>query len=287
MLYAMLAPGLLWILCFRILPITGISIAFKDYNLFEGDGPWVGFKYFRQMFSQARFLRVIQNTLEIGLLKLVFLFPLPILLALMLNEFRREFYKRLCQTVVYLPHFLSFVVIHSVFVNLLSTQGGAVNAALAALGLEKVNFYTNERFRFVLLLTEAYRDVGFNTIVYLSALSAMDRQMFEVADVDGANRFQQLLHLTLPELMPVIMLMLTLRVGTVLQSGTDQILVMYNPSVYKTADVIGTFVYREGIGAGKFSLSAAIGLFESVVSFALILGSNLITQRAFGRGLWQ
>lgn len=288
-LYAMMVPGLLWILCFRLMPIPGIAIAFKDYNLFVGvaDSPWVGFKYFNQLFSQSRFLRVIRNTFEIGLLKLVFLFPLPILLALLLNEIQRERYRRLCQTVIYLPHFLSFVVIHSVFVNLLSTQGGPVNELIAALGLEKVNFYTDGHFRFVLLLTEAYRDAGWNTVIYLSALSALDRRLFEAAEVDGANRFQQTLHITLPALLPVILLMLTLRMGSVLQAGTDQILVMYNPSVYRTADVIGTFVYREGIGSGKFSLSAAIGLFESAVSFALILGSHFITARAFGRGLWK
>ena len=288
-LYAMMVPGLLWILCFRLLPIPGIAVAFKDFNLFVGvwDSPWVGLKHFNQMFGQARFMRVIQNTFEIGLMKLVFLFPLPILLALLLNEFRRERYKKLCQTVIYLPHFLSFVVIHSVFVNLLSTQGGLVNEIIAALGFEKVNFYTNEHFRFVLLLTEAYKDVGWNTIIYLSALSAVDPQMYEAADVDGANRLQQAIHITLPELLPIIMLMLTLRMGNILQAGTDQILVMYNSSVYKTADVIGTFVYREGIGSGKFSLSTAIGLFESLVSFVLILGSNFVTTRAFGRGLWR
>lgn len=284
-LYLMMVPGLAWILCFKLLPITGITIAFKDYNIFLGDGPWVGLKYFEQMFSQSRFLRVVQNTFEIGLLKLVTLFPLPILLALMLNELKRERSRRFFQTVFYLPHFLSFVVIHSVFVTLLSTQGGPVNDALSALGLEKVSFYTNERFRLVLILTEAYRDVGFNTIVYVSALSAMDTQMFEMAEVDGANRLQQAIHLTLPELMPVIMLMLTVRLGSALKADTEQILVMYNPSVYKTADVIGSFVFREGIGGGQFSLSAAIGLFESAVSFALILCSNFITSHFFGRGL--
>lgn len=284
-LYAMLAPGLAWILCFKLLPIPGIAIAFKDYNLFLGNGPWVGLKYFEQMFSQTRFLRVVRNTFEIGLLKLLTLFPLPIILALLLNEVRRERDRRFFQTVYYLPHFLSFVVIHSVFVTLLSTQGGPVNALLSALGLEKVNFYTNEHFRLVLVLTEAYKDVGFNTIVYLSALSAMDTEMYEMADVDGANRLQQAIHLTLPELMPVIMLMLTVRLGSALKTDAEQILVMYNPSVYKSADVIGSFVFREGIGGGQFSLSAAIGLFESAVSFALIVVSNFITSRFFGRGL--
>ena len=285
-LYVMLIPGLAWIFCFRLMPIPGIQIAFKDYNLFQGDGPFVGLKYFRQLFTQARFLRVIQNTLEISVLKTVVLFPLPIMLALLLNEFRSERYKKVCQTVVYLPHFLSFVVIHGVFVNLLSTQGGLVNQIITALGAKPVNFYTNDFFRLVLLLTEGYKDTGWNTIIYLSALAALDMEVFEAAEVDGANRFQQLVHITLPELVPVIMLMLTLRLGGILQAGTDQILAMYNPSVYKTADVIGTFVYREGISSGKFSLSTAVGLFESVVAFIMILGTNFLTTKVFKRGLW-
>lgn len=287
-LFLLMVPGLAWIICFRFLPIPGILIAFKDYNLFKGfsQSEWVGLKYFKEMFSQPRFLNVIINTLEISLLKILILFPLPIIIALLLNEFRSRKYKKLCQVVLYLPHFLSFVVIHGVFVSILSTQGGIVNKFIVFLGLQPVNFYSNEHFREVLLLTEGYKDVGWNTIVYLSALSAIDMELYEAAEVDGASKFQQMLHITLPGIMPIIMLMLTLRLGNIMQAGTDQILVMYNPSVYKTGDVIGTFVFREGISSGQFSLSTAVGLFESVVAFILVLGTNLLTKKTFNRGLW-
>ncbi|MGP1418309.1 MAG: ABC transporter permease [Sphaerochaetaceae bacterium] len=287
-LFLLMIPGLLWIICFRLLPVTGILIAFKDYNLFDGfwKSEWVGLKHFKQMFSQARFLDVIKNTLEISLLKILILFPLPIILALLLNEFKSAKYKKICQIVIYLPHFLSFVVIHGIFTTILSTQGGLVNQFIGWLGFEPVNFYSNEYFRFVLIVTEGFKDAGWNTIVYLSALSALDADMFEAAEIDGASKFQQMIHITLPGMLPIIMLMLTLRLGNIMQAGTDQILVMYNPSVYKTGDVIGTFVYREGISSGNFSLSTAVGLFESVVAFVLVLGTNLFTKKAFDKGLW-
>ncbi len=288
LLYLLMIPGLLWIICFRLLPIPGILIAFKDFNLFAGfsASKWVGLKYFNMMFSQKRFLQVIGNTLGISLLKIAVLFPLPILMALLLNEFKAQRYKKVCQTVSYLPHFLSYVVIHGVFVSILSTQGGLVNQIISMLGGKPVNFYDNDHFRLVLIITEGYKEAGWNTIIYLSALSSLDQDVYEAAEVDGAGKFQQVIHITLPGLLPIIMLMLTLRLGGIMQAGTDQILVMYNASVYKTADVIGTFVYREGIGSGQFSLSTAVGLFESVVAFILIIGSNFVTTRVFKRGLW-
>ncbi len=281
-------PGLLWIICFRLMPIPGILIAFKDYNLFDGfwKSEWVGFRHFGLMFSQPRFINVIKNTLEISLLKIVVLFPIPIILSLLLNEFRSAKYKKICQVVIYLPHFLSYVVIHGIFTTVLSTQGGLVNQVLSWIGMEPVNFYSNELFRFVLLVTEGYKDAGWNTIVYLSALSALDPTLFEAAEIDGANKFQKMLHITLPGILPIIMLMLTLRLGSIMQAGTDQILVMYNPSVYRSGDVIGTFVFREGISSGNFSMSTAVGLFESVVAFILVLGTNFFTRKAFNRGLW-
>lgn len=287
-LYVMFLPAVAWMFCFRLMPIPGILIAFKDFNLFEGffASPWAGFKYFNQMFSRKQFVDVIFNTFEISLLRIAVLFPIPILLALLLNEFRSRRYQRVAQTVIYIPHFLSYVVIHGIFTSLLSTQGGAVNAIITALGGQPVNFYANNTFRFTLLLTEAFKDSGWNTIVYLAALSAVDQQLYEAAEVDGAGRFRQLISITLPSILPTIMLMLTLRLGTIMQSGTNQILVMYNATVYKTADVIGTFVYREGVGNGKYSLATAVGLFESMVAFVMIMGANTVSSKVFKRGLW-
>lgn len=287
-LYVMFVPALAWMVCFRLMPIPGILIAFKDFNLFDGfwASPWAGLKYFEQLFTRKRFLEVILNTFEISLLKIFILFPLPILLALLLNEFRAQRYKRVAQTVIYIPHFLSYVVIHGIFTSLLSTQGGAVNAAITALGGQPINFYSNQVFRFTLLLTEAFKESGWNTIVYLAALSAVDQELYEAAEVDGAGRLRQTWNITLPSILPVIMLMLTLRLGGIMQAGTNQILVMYNPTVYDTADVIGTFVYREGVGGGKYSLATAVGLFESVVGFVMIMGANLVSTKVFKRGLW-
>lgn len=288
LLYLLLLPALAWVVCFRLLPIPGIQVAFRDFNIYDGiwGSEWAGLKYFQQMFSQQRFLNVIENTLEISVLKLLVLFPLPIIMAIMLNEFRHKWYQQSVQVIIYLPHFLSYVVIHGIFTSLLSTQFGQVNDLIASLGFEKVNFYSNSMFRFVLVLTEGFKDCGWNTIIYLSALSCIDTQNYEAAEVDGAGKLRQMWHITIPSLLPIVMLMLTLRVGSIMQAGTDQILVMYNASVYQTADVIGTFVYREGIGSGKFSLSAAVGLFESVVAFILIIGTNFICKRTFHRGLW-
>lgn len=287
-LYLMFLPAFVWIFCFRLMPIPGILIAFKEYNIFDGfmASPWVGFKYFEQMFRQKQFLSVILNTFEISLLKILVLFPVPILLALLLNEFRSKRYQHLAQTVIYMPHFLSFVIIHGIFTGLLSTQGGAVNALITGLGGQSINFYANENFRFTLLLTEGFKEVGWNTIVYLAALASVDMELYEAAEVDGAGKLRQIFNITLPSILPVIVLMLTLRLGNIMQAGTNQILVMYNPTVYSTADVIGTFVFREGIGRGKFGLATAIGLFESAVGFIMILGANTFCSKVFKRGLW-
>lgn len=287
-LYLMFVPALIWMVCFRLLPIPGLLIAFQDYNIFDGffASPWVGLKHFEQLFRRKQFLSVIFNTLEISVLKIVILFPIPILLALLLNAFRARRYQRLAQTIIYMPHFLSFVVIHGIFTSLLSTQGGAVNSIILALGGQPVNFYDNAHFRFTLLLTEAFKDSGWNTIIYLAALASVDVQLYEAAEVDGAGRFRQTISITLPSILPTIALMLTLRLGNIMQAGTNQILVMYNPTVYQTADVIGTFVYREGVGSGKFSLATAVGLFESVVGFVLILTANAFSGKVFKRGLW-
>jgi putative aldouronate transport system permease protein len=284
----MFLPAFLWMFCFRILPLPGIVIAFQDYNIFDGilGSKWVGFKHFIEFFSRPRFLAVLRNTFEISLLKIFVLFPLPVLLAILLNEFRAARYKRIAQTVIYMPHFLSFVIIHGIFVSALSTQGGAVNVLIQAFGGSPINFYANNTFRFTLLLTEGFKESGWNTIVYLAALSAIDVQLYEAAEVDGAGKLRQMFSITLPSLMPVIILMFTLRLGGILQAGTIQILAMYNPTVYDTADVIGTFVYREGIGTGKFSLATAVGLFESVVGFITILGANAFCGRVFKRRLW-
>lgn len=287
-LYVMFLPALLYIIFIKLLPMPGLMMAFKDYNVFDGflASEWVGLEHFKNFFTQPRFFNAFFNTLEISFLKIIILFPLPIILAILLNELKNKYFKKTVQTIIYLPHFLSFVIIHGIFVTFLSTQGGAINNIITSLGFDAVNFYTNDTFRFVLLLTEGFKDVGWGTIVYLAALSSVDVQLYEAAQVDGANKWRQMIHITLPSIIPVIALMLTLRLGSILEAGTEQILVMYNPSVYETADVIGTLVYREGIGNAEYGFATAVGLFNSVVSFILIIGANTFSSKVFKRGLW-
>ena len=287
-LYLMFLPAFVWIAFIRLAPMPGLLIAFTDYNVFEGffASDWVGFDHFRAFFTRPRFLQVFRNTIEISLLRIIFLFPLPIILALMLNEMRCVIYKRTVQTIIYLPFFISVVVIHGLFTRMLSTQGGMVNVIIEFFGGSAINFYTNEWFRFVLLLTDGYQGVGWGTIVYLAALAGVDPELYEAAKVDGAGKLRQLWSITLPSILSIIMLMLILRIGGILNAGTEQILVMYNPTVYATADVMGTFIFREGLGRAQFGLTTAIGMFESVVSFILLISANALASKYFKRGLW-
>ncbi|ABX43596.1 ABC transporter permease [Lachnoclostridium phytofermentans] len=287
-LYLLFLPAFIYILLFKLFPLPGIAIAFKDFNIFEGffASEWVGLDHFKALFTQPRFLKVLSNTLEISFLKILILFPLPIILAIMLNEMRNRHYKKTVQTLIYLPHFLSFVIIHGLFTNFLSTQGGMVNELLQAIGIGPINFYSNSWFRFVILLTEGFKEVGWGTIVYLAALAGVDPQLYEAAEVDGAGKLRQMISITLPSIIPIIALMLTLRVGNILDAGTEQILVMYNSSVYDTADIIGTLVYREGIGNAQYGFATAVGLFNSIASFILIMTANTFSSKVFKRGLW-
>lgn len=287
-LYLMFLPALIWIAVFRLAPMPGLAIAFTDYNIFHGfwASDWVGLEHFRVLFTRPQFLRVLSNTIQISLLRLIFVFPLSVILALMLNEIRRMVFKRTVQTIIYLPFFVSIVVVHGIFVNLLSTQGGIVNEVIGFFGGNPINFYTNQWFRFVLLLTDAYQGAGWGTIVYLAALAGVDVELYEAAQIDGAGRLRQLFSITLPSIMPIIMLMLVLRIGGILNAGTEQILVMYNPTVYATADVLGTLIFREGLGRAQFGFTTAVGMFESVISFVLLLGANFIASKCFKRGVW-
>lgn len=287
-LYLLFLPALLYIAVIKLAPMPGLLMAFQEFNIFDGfwKSEWVGMKHFITFFTQPRFFNALLNSLEISFLKLFILFPLPIIFAIMLNELKNKHFKKSVQTIIYLPHFLSFVIIHGIFVTFLSTQGGAINNIIASLGMKPINFYTNDTFRFVLLLTEGYKNVGWGTIVYLAALSSVDVQLYEAAQVDGANKWHQMIHITLPSIMPVIALMLTLRLGSILEAGTEQVLVMYNPSVYETADIIGSLVYREGIANTEFSFATAVGLFNSVVSFIFIISANTFSSKVLKRGLW-
>lgn len=288
-LYVALIPGIAFLLLFKYTPMYGIVIAFKDFNIFEGmaASPWVGFKHFEKLFASDSFMHVFQNTLIISLYKIIFLFPLPIIVAILLNELKNMAFKRSVQTVIYLPHFLSWVIVSGLFIDLLSTNGGLVNKMIVALGGEPIRFFLDsDIFRSVLITSAGWKETGWSTIVYLAALTSIDPQLYEAARIDGANKWKQILHVTLPGLVPIILLMFILRLGNILEAGTEQILVMYNPSVYNVADVIGTYVYRIGLGDQDYSFSTAVGLFDSVIAFILIITGNTLSRKFLQRGIW-
>lgn len=294
LLYVLSIPGLVYVIGYKLLPLFGLQLAFKDFDMFAGNGmldamiksPWVGMKYFNKIFQSAEFWQLLKNTLTISLMKLVILFPLPILLALMLNEVKSKSLQRVTQTLVYMPHFLSWVIIHGIFVTLLSSNG-IINRLVELLGFEKTSFYTNPyAFRWLLVFTEGWKETGWGAIVYLAALTGIDPALYEAAYVDGAGRLKRILHITLPSIMPVISLMFLLRVGGILEAGFNQILIMYNSTVYSTADVLQTYIYRIGMGKLDFSTATALGLFESLVGFTLIILCNGVSRKVFGRSLW-
>ncbi|MBU5441230.1 sugar ABC transporter permease [Paenibacillus sp. MSJ-34] len=292
--WLMSLPGLLYLIVYKFIPIYGLTLAFKDFNMFIGNGvvdsifksPWVGLKHFERIFGNPEFLQIIGNTLIISIYKIVFLFPLPIILALLLNEVSREWFKRTIQTLVYLPHFLSWVVIFGLFYTLLGSYG-VVNQLLETFGIGPIKFFTDPSyFRALLVSTDGWKEAGWSAIVFLAAMTGIDPQLYEAAKVDGANRLQRMLHITIPGILPVIVLMLILRVGAILNAGFEQILAMYNPSVYKVADIIQTYVYRVSLGQMDFSLGTALGLFESLVAFVLVLSCNALCRKTLGRSLW-
>ncbi|MFK7691770.1 ABC transporter permease [Paenibacillus sp. HJGM_3] len=288
-LYLALIPGIAFLILFKYTPMYGIVIAFKDFNIFDGmaASPWVGFKHFDKLFGSESFLNVFKNTLIISLYKIVFLFPLPIVIAVLLNELKNMAFKKGIQTLIYLPHFLSWVIVSGLFIDLLSTNGGIVNKMIVNLGGEPIRFFLDsEIFRSVLITTAGWKETGWSTIVYLAALTSIDPQLYEAAKIDGASRWKQTIHITLPGLVPIIMLMFILRLGNILEAGTEQILVMYNPSVYNVSDVIGTYVYRMGLGNQDYSFSTAVGLFDSVVALILILSGNYLSRRYLKLGMW-
>lgn len=293
-LYIMLLPALAFLLIYKFLPLYGMVIAFKDFNIFLSDNafvsivksPWVGFSHFNRLFSNPEFFSVLKNTLVLSFYKIIFLFPLPILLAILLNELRGKYFKKITQTILYMPHFLSWVVIFGLFFTLLSSDG-VVNTFLSRMSINEVAFFTDPSiFRGLLVFTDGWKDIGWNTIVYLAALTSIDESQYEAAIIDGANRFKQILYITIPNLLPIIALMLTMRLSSVLNAGYEQILVMYNPAVYSSADIIQTYVYRIGLGQMDFSLGTALGAFESAVAFILVMSCNFFSRKVLGKSLW-
>ncbi len=294
MLYVMLIPGLVFLIVYKFTPLYGILMAFKDYNIFAGanpidaiaHSPWVGMSHFSKLFASSQFGKVLLNTLVINGYKIAFLFPLPIICAILLNEIRQRSVKRLLQTSIYVPYFFSWVIVFGIFYSLLGTYGIA-NTFLASLGLERIRFFTDTAvFRSLLVFTEGWKEIGYNTVIYLAAISGIDIGLYEAARIDGANKWRLIWNVTLPGLLPTIVLMLILKVGYILDTGFEQVLVFYNAAVYDVADIIQTYVYRLGMGQMNFSQSTALGLFNSVVAFVLIVGANAVSKKLLNRSIW-
>ncbi|MDF2922802.1 MAG: binding-protein-dependent transport system inner rane component [Paenibacillaceae bacterium] len=287
--YVLLIPGLLFLLLFKYTPMYGVVIAFQDFNIFEGirGSEWVGLEQFNKLMHSEEFAQVFTNTLLISFYKIVLLFPIPIFIALLLNEVRFSAFKRTIQTVIYLPHFLSWVIISGLFITILSPSGGLVNNFLQWLGFEPITFFMDNRFfRSIIVFSAAWKEAGWNAIIFIAAIAGIEQEQYEAAAIDGAGRIRQMIHISLPGIMPTIVLMLILRLGSVLEAGTEQILTMYNPVVYETGDVLGTFVYRVGLGKMDYSFSTAVGLFNSVVGFILVVSGNFVSKKLVQRGIW-
>lgn len=286
MFHAMIWIPLLFILIFNYIPMfTGFSIAFKDYKpgLGIAGSPWVGLKHFHDMFITGDTLRALGNTLIIAVMKIVANLIVPIVFALLLNEVRVKWFKRMTQTITYLPYFLSWIILAGIMTNILKTDGGLLNRLIEMLGHEPVFFLgSNDTFRGTLVASDVWKNFGYNTIVYLAALTNIDPTLYEAASMDGAGRWRQTIHITLPGISMFIVLMTILSIGNILNAGFDQVFNLYNVSVYESGDIIDTLVYRLGIQQQQYSFSTAVGLFKSIVSLILIAGSNKLADKYAG-----
>lgn len=288
-MYILLLPGLLYFLIFKYVPMWGALIAFKNYQPFTGfwNSEWVGFEHFRNFFQNPDFYKLLRNTLLLSLYNLLFFFPAPIILALMLNEIRVAFYKRTIQTLIYVPHFISMVIVASITYVLLTTQGGVVNQFIESRGGTPIDFLSDpDWFRPLIILQTIWKECGWGTIIFLAALAGVDVEQYEAAIVDGANRWRQMWHITLPSIRSTIIILLILRMGDVLENGFEQIYLMTNALNREVADVFDTYVYFMGITQGSFSYSTAVGLFKSLVGVVLVFGSNWLAKKFGQSGIY-
>lgn len=288
-LFILFLPVLAFYIIFCYIPMGGIVIAFKDYKLMQGiwGSPWVGLDNFKELFSTPSFYEILGNTIWISFLRLAVGFPAPILLALLLNEVRHSGYKKVVQTVSYLPHFLSWVILAGVFEQLLSPSTGAVNAILSKFGITPIFFLGDPNwFIFTIIITGVWQGIGWGTVIYLAAISGIDPQLYEAAMLDGAGRFKQVLYITIPSLIPTITIILILNTGGILNAGFDQIMNMYNEAVYGVGDIIDTYVYRRGLEGMQYSYSTAVNLFKNVIGLGFVLFTNNIAKRLGDNSLW-
>ena len=290
LLYLMLVPVMLYFYLFHYRPMYGVQIAFRDFNVFKGisESEWVGLMYFKQFFNSYYFTRLLKNTIVLSVYNLIFSFVAPIMLALQLNAVRNKYVRSTLQTFSYLPHFISLVVVCGMILVFLEPTG-IVNRLLLALGIidKPIPFMMQpEWYRTVYIASSVWQSVGWNSIIYLAALAGIDPQLYEAAVMDGAGRWKQLIHITLPSLLPTIIVLFILNVGRLFSMGAEKTILLYNPVLYETADIISSFVYRRGILQADYSFSAAVGLFNSVINFILLLTFNRLSKRFTETSLW-
>lgn len=288
-LYLMALPVIAYYLLFHYGPMYGAVIAFKQYNIADGiwGSKWVGFKYFKQFFDSYYFWRLIRNTLTLSLKQLIWGFPAPIVLALLLNEVRNKRFKKTVQSITYLPHFVSLVVITGMIRDFVA-RDGIVTDVLVFFGMERVNLLSvPEFFSNIYVASGIWQGIGWGTIIYLAALSGVDAQLYEAASIDGAGRLKSLIHITLPSILPTIIILLILNIGKLMSIGFEKVILLYNPTIYETADIISSFVYRKGLGDSfEFSYTTAIGLFRSVINFVLLVTANQLSKKTNETSLW-
>lgn len=289
-LLLLLFPGVVYFVIFQYIPMYGLTIAFKEYDSFRGilKSPWIGFENFIRFFTHPYFWTLLRNTFLLSFYSMVFGFPAPILFALILNELQNERYKKTVQTISFLPHFIAMPAVVGMLYLLLSPSSGFVNVLLSKLfGIKPIYFMVKPQwFRTIYVASGIWQDLGWGAIIYLAQLSRIDPELYEAADVDGASRFRKMWHISLPGLRPVVSILLILRMGGLLSVGAEKVLLMYNPATYEVADVIGTFVYRRGLLMADFSYGTAVGLFNQVVAFLLVIAANQIARRVSEYTLW-
>ena len=291
-LYIMMIPGLLFFLVYHYLPMIGIVIAFEKYSPVKGlagffTSEWIGLANFKKFFSSVYFTRIFGNTVAMSGLRIIFGFPAPIIFALLLNEVRNTRYKKLAQSISYLPHFLSWVIVASMMYIILSPSFGVINDILKRMGLDTVYFLgRSDMFRPIIVISYIWKNAGWSSIIYLATITGIDESLYEAAEIDGASRFQKMWYITIQGMKEIISIMLILAIGNILNSDFEQILLLYSPQVYRVADVIDTYVYREGLVKANFSFATAVSLTKSVIAIVLITITNKLANRFQTGGLW-
>ncbi|MCR8635290.1 ABC transporter permease subunit [Paenibacillus sp. N5-1-1-5] len=288
-LYLLMLPGLLFFLIFKYVPMWGVIISFQDYSPYLGmlGSPWVGFDHFTRFFANPDFWLLFRNTMMISLLSLVFFFPVPIVMSLLLSEVKHRVFKRVVQSIVYLPHFLSWVVVVGITFLLFSQSSGIVNLVLEFIGFSRVDFLSNPNWFWGMLTAQnIWKETGWGTIIFLAAIAGVDPQLYEAAKIDGANRLRQTWHITLPAIRSVIIILLILRIGQIMDVGFEQVFLMMNGAVSEVSDVFETYVYRVGIQGGQLSYSTAVGLFKSFIGLVLVIGANRLAKRFGEEGVY-